>query len=120
MSRPILRDYKAVFIFAAMLIVYIVCWFGWYVIALMYYLEYRSELVLDDYIIKLVEISRISTSIINPVLYSFLKHDFRKAAKSVFGPFLGINTRRNYYAPANNGTCMVSVSTGRRESTEDE
>ena len=77
---------RCLIIFAFMAFVYAICWLPWYVISLLYSLWFPLS---EDVYIILQEFShafliiRYLTSIVNPVLYTFLKTDFHEAFKAI-------------------------------------
>ena len=73
---------KCLMLFVTMAIVFAMCWLPWFVLTLLYRLYYDVEhLETPSHVFVLV---RYSTSIVNPLLYSFFRRDFRVALKSLF------------------------------------
>lgn len=78
---PIATEARALFIFALMLTVFIVCWLSFYVTGfLIFMMDVKSlphnALMTFDYI-------RFAVAFVNPILYAFLKRDFSRALKSL-------------------------------------
>lgn len=77
---------RCLIIFTLIAVIYVLCWFPWYVISLFYNLWFPLG---EDANVILLEFShvflivRYLTSIVNPVLYTFLKTDFLEAFKTV-------------------------------------
>lgn len=85
MQRNARKERKALIIYGAMICVFIVGWFNYFFNSLQEDLGNRTEIPLwADVILLLL---RFSTGLLNPLLYTFLKQDFRRARKSldVFG-----------------------------------
>ncbi|KAJ7382021.1 hypothetical protein OS493_037609 [Desmophyllum pertusum] len=78
---PIATETRALFIFALMLTIFIVCWLSFYVTGFLIYLVEAGSIPIPalmafDYI-------RFAVAFVNPILYAFLKRDFSKALKSL-------------------------------------
>ena len=75
------KERKALIIYGAMICVFIVGWFNYFFTSLQEDLGKRAGIPLwaDGILILL----RFSTGFFNPLLYTFLKQDFRRARKSV-------------------------------------
>ena len=71
-------------IFALMLSIFICFWVSWYIIALRIYISsyFQEKFALDRVTSDVLTFLRLSTPLINPILYTFLKQDFRKALAS--------------------------------------
>ena len=79
------REWKAVTVFVAMLVVYVVCWLPYFVLRLDYNIGlWRVDL--PDIVEYVFIYLRFITSLLNPCLYALGKYDFRKA--------LGLNKKR--------------------------
>ena len=73
---------KCLMLFVIMALVFLVCWLPWFVLFLLHQLPLdRSKLQVPSQVALLV---RYLTSVINPLLYTFLKRDFLRALKFVF------------------------------------
>ena len=73
---------KCLLLFATMAIVFLICWLPWFVIFLLYQLPLDySKLEVPSHVALIV---RYMTSVVNPLLYTFLKRDFHRALKFVF------------------------------------
>jgi len=77
------HEWKAALMFAVMLVVFTVCWLPYFILRLQQNFGNKFfELPhLAEYILHML---RFLTSFINPCLYIFGKHDFRKALSKVF------------------------------------
>lgn len=75
-------EWKCLFLFAIMAFVFFVCWAPWFIISLLHQLPI-SQLRLGP-ISQVVLLIRYTTSVVNPLLYTFLKRDFLRALKFVF------------------------------------
>lgn len=85
MQRNARKERKALIIYGAMVCVFIVGWFNYFFNSLQADLGNRTGIPFwADVILLLL---RFSTGLLNPLLYTFLKQDFRQARKSldVFG-----------------------------------
>lgn len=76
--KPLASERKAITIFALMLGVFMVCWLTWYMSLVSNYVEI-FHVAVPEVVHNLFDFLRFSTSLINPLLYTFLKSDFRKA-----------------------------------------
>ena len=77
---------RSLIIFGLMALLYAICWFPWYVISflisLWFPLSGETRRTLSKFAHAFL-IIRYLTSIVNPVLYTFLKRDFQQAFKIV-------------------------------------
>lgn len=81
MERHRQKERKAVMIYGAMLVVFIIGWFNYFFSSLQHDLGNGQQLPFwADVILMFL---RFATSFLNPILYTFLKQDFRHAWKSV-------------------------------------
>lgn len=81
MERNAKKERKALIIYGAMICVFIVGWFNYFFNSLQEDLGNRTGIPLwADAILLLL---RFSTGFFNPLLYTFLKQDFRRARKSI-------------------------------------
>ena len=74
---------KCLVLFVIMASVFLICWLPWFVMFLLHQLPAvdNSELTVPSHVSLLI---RYMTSVVNPLLYTFLKRDFNHAVKSVF------------------------------------
>ena len=89
---------RAVIIFALMLGIFVVCWLTWYMGGLQEY-KIVDSIAIDEVWYMVFDFFRFSTSFINPLLYTFLKLDFRQALVS-FLPCCKANQRMKRYTAA--------------------
>ena len=86
---------RCLIIFGLMAFVYAICWLPWFVMSLFYSfwfpLSENANKILLEFSHAFL-ILRYLTSIVNPVLYTFLKRDFLKAFKTII---LRRKTQRN-------------------------
>lgn len=68
---------RAITIFALMLGIFTCCWSTWYIGLLQDYLSENVFYAISGDWLMVFDFLRFSTSLINPVLYTFLKKDFR-------------------------------------------
>lgn len=81
---------KCLYIFAAMAAIFAVCWLPWFTITLILSVPIpHNGQTIENYA-RVFLLVRYSTSIINPLLYTFLKRDFWCAFKNL----VGCRTRR--------------------------
>ena len=108
-AKPLSAEPRAVMIFALMLSIFVCFWISWYIIALRMYISAYSRkqfaLGMDPVILEILTFLRLSTPLVNPVLYTFLKQDFRKALIS-FIPCNILRRRQN-----DNGLEMKTLMT---------
>lgn len=80
-SRQAVLEKRCLLLFVSMATIYLVCWLPWFILMLLYkVLTDWSRLRIPAHAFVLV---RYATSIINPILYTFIRRDFKKALKSV-------------------------------------
>ena len=78
----IVREHRVLIIFVTMLSVFVFCWVTWYIMLL----DFVRVIRVPEVVLDCLDVLRFSVSFINPMLYTFLKKDFRIAlAKSVRG-----------------------------------
>ena len=81
-ARQAALEKRCLILFASMATIFLVCWLPWYVLMLLFRISYNAnELRIPSHVFVLV---RYTTSIINPVLYTFFRRDFKTALKSLF------------------------------------
>ena len=79
---------KSILVFATMAVTYAVCWMPYFTVKLIYSVTRLVPLRDNNPVDKVAElfaIIRFLTSLINPLLYTFFKRDFRKAFKILCG-----------------------------------
>lgn len=101
-------ELRAIVIFALMLGIFISFWVSWYIIALRLYISsyFHENFAVDIVTLDVLTFLRLSTSLVNPVLYTFLKQDFRKALVST----IPCNLRRRT-PNDNHGLEMITLKT---------
>jgi hypothetical protein len=87
--KPLSSERRAITIFALMLGIFTTCWLTWYLSIINVYT--KVVLNMPERWYDFFDFLRFSTSFINPLLYTFLKHDFREALFS-----LVLSRRRRY------------------------
>ena len=70
------REYKAITIFFVMFVTYVISWLPFF---LLRYLQMDNSFSLPDWASYMFGYARFMSSLLNPCLYVFGKHDFRKA-----------------------------------------
>ena len=79
------NELKCLVIFATMATVFLLCWLPWFVLRLIYSLVSKKLIIPDSKLLdtasQVILIARYLTSAINPLLYTFFKHDFWIALK---------------------------------------
>lgn len=75
------KERNALFIFVTMIVVFVIGWFNYFFSALQTDLGYRDGFPFwaDTFLLFL----RFSTGLFNPILYTFLKQDFRRVSRSM-------------------------------------
>lgn len=82
LNRQAALEKRCLILFVCMAMVYLVCWLPWFILMLLYgVFDEEDQLETPSHVFVLV---RYATSIINPVLYTFFRRDFRLAFKSLF------------------------------------
>ena len=80
-KKKLARERKCAILFVTMATTFVICWFPWYLLTLLTTLDFDLKaLELPAHVITLV---RYVTSFINPLLYSLLRPDFRRAVKNL-------------------------------------
>lgn len=105
--RPLASERRAITIFALMLGIFMICWLTWYLSLLSIYVEVFFLSVPDD-VYDLFDILRFSTSFVNPLLYTFLKTDFRKALFSLISSKCGRLVQRERSMMTERGLTTVT------------
>lgn len=72
---------KAVTVFGSMIVTFIACWFSYYIDGLLIDLKLPS-LYLPEWARTVLVFLRFGSSVLNPLLYTFFKEDFRRALLS--------------------------------------
>ena len=80
---PIATEARALIIFVAMLSIFIICWLTFYVTGFLILLPGLHIEAIPDEVFMTVDFIRFSVSLVNPILYAFLKRDFSRALKSL-------------------------------------
>lgn len=80
-NRSIASDKRALTIFATMLGIFTLCWLSWYIT--LFQVHLGKDAILPETLIDFLDFLRFGTSLFNPVLYTFLKNDFRRAVCSL-------------------------------------
>lgn len=75
---------KAVIIFGTMILTFIICWFSYFLDGLMVDLKLEVP-YLPAWARVLLMFLRFGSSVLNPILYTFFKEDFKKALKLSVG-----------------------------------
>lgn len=74
------NECKCIIIFATMAIVFVMCWLPWFALRLMFSLAGQRLITLNfadmETASQVILVMRYLTSVVNPLLYSFLKQDF--------------------------------------------
>jgi hypothetical protein len=78
------HEWKAAIMFVIMVVVFVVCWLPYFIIRIQQNFS-DAFFVLPPVAEYILIMLRFLTSFINPCLYIFGKHDFRKALSKVFG-----------------------------------
>lgn len=81
------NDRKAAIIYAVMTVTFVVGWFPYFIITLLNDLGYSTPFAAQIILLFL----KFSTALINPLLYTFFKTDFRKALQSMLEKKNGSN-----------------------------
>lgn len=77
------KERRALLIYGAMILVYITGWFNYFLMALQEDLSQSTSHSYPIWVSVILLFLRLSTGIFNPILYTFLKQDFRIARKSL-------------------------------------
>ncbi|KAL9976338.1 hypothetical protein ACROYT_G013628 [Oculina patagonica] len=73
------NDSKAALIYAVMTVTFVLGWFPYFIISLLTDLGYSTPMAVNTILLFL----KFSTALINPLLYTFFKTDFRKALQAM-------------------------------------
>lgn len=103
------RERRATFVYGAMLIIFAVVWFSYIFTALEE--DFGNKFVIPTELVTFLAILRYSASVINPVLYTFLKEDFKKAIRKTFYRDIGgrSNTSNNQSSRILNGSATTRL-----------
>ena len=80
-SRQAALERRCLILFAFMATIFLVCWLPWFIYMLLYRINGNMEHM--DIAAQVLLLVRYATSIINPVLYTFFRRDFKTALKSL-------------------------------------
>lgn len=106
-------EVRAIAIFALMLGIFVCCWMTFYISVFQIYTNYYG--VLSEGYIKLFDFLRFSTAFLNPLLYTFLKHDFRFTLRQMFSCCVISRSEQNAFRTEE--TPMVTQELQERNST---
>ena len=82
LCRQAALEKRCLILFVSMATVFLVCWLPWFILMLLYKVKDNvTDLEIATHSFVLV---RYATSIINPVLYTFFRRDFKTALRSLF------------------------------------
>lgn len=73
------NDSKALIIYAVMTVTFVLGWFPYFIMSLLQDLDYSVHFTVQIILLFL----KLSTALINPLLYTFFKTDFRKALQAM-------------------------------------
>ena len=77
------REYRVLLVFVTMLLVFVLGWISWYILVL----DFTYSIYIPGVVLDCFDILRFSVSFVNPILYTFLKKDFRLAFKKSLRKF---------------------------------
>ena len=77
------REHRVLLVFVTMLLVFVLSWISWYILVL----DFTYSIYIPDVVLDCFDILRFSVSFVNPLLYTFLKKDFRLAFKKSLRKF---------------------------------
>ena len=77
-SKRIPLEGKAVIVFGSMILTFITCWFSYFLDGLMQDLDLEAP-YLPDWARIVLMFLRFGSSVLNPILYTFFKEDFKRA-----------------------------------------
>ena len=105
-SRQAALEKRCLILFASMATIFLVCWLPWFILMLLYKITDNTAILeIPTHVFVLV---RYTTSIINPVMYTFFRRDFKTALKSLFrkresgSPSSVVSKAGEYHKPAAN------------------
>lgn len=84
---PMNAELRAISVFATMLAIFAFCWITWYISVFEPYIQYyypQFTLNISENGYLIIDFLRFCTSLVNPILYIYIKKDFRNAFSSVF------------------------------------
>ena len=82
LCRQAALEKRCLILFVSMATVFLVCWLPWFILMLLYKVKDNvTDLEIATHSFVLV---RYATSVINPVLYTFFRRDFKTALRSLF------------------------------------
>ena len=83
-KMPIPLESKAVIVFGSMILTFVTCWFSYYLDGLLLDLNLPAP-YLPEWAHVMLMFLRFASSVLNPVLYTFFKEDFKRALLASFG-----------------------------------
>ena len=78
-----MKERRATVIYASMILVYIIGWFSYFLLTLLHDLAPEDSLSIPAWADTILMFCRFATSLVNPVLYTFFKQDFKQAISSL-------------------------------------
>ncbi|XP_022801190.1 alpha-2C adrenergic receptor-like [Stylophora pistillata] len=82
LSRQAALEKRCLILFVAMATIFLLCWLPWFILMMLFKVKKDvNSLEIPAHVSVLV---RYATSIINPVLYTFFRRDFKTALQSLF------------------------------------
>ena len=116
-NHSIASDKRALLIFALMLGIFTICWSSWYIN--LFQFEFGQNAILPETFADVLDFLRFATSLFNPLLYTFLKNDFRRATcslvskccvrQSMFKPKHDLNATRTTLSMDTNGNKSTAL-----------
>lgn len=82
-SRSISLEGKAVIVFGLMILTFITCWFSYFLDGLIQVLNLEA-FYLPNWARVILMFLRFGSSVVNPMLYTFFKEDFKRALRTSF------------------------------------
>ncbi|KAK3732419.1 hypothetical protein QZH41_006417 [Actinostola sp. cb2023] len=98
---PIYAELRAISVFATMLAIFAFCWITWYISVFELYFHESLDLKISNQGYMAIDFFRFCTSFVNPLLYTYLKKDFRNAFKRMF------KCRRRFFRNRSQATTQI-------------
>ena len=105
------HERRAAYIYCTMIVVYILGWFSYFLQGLQNDLSIEWSLPIPGFVASILVLGRFGTALLNPLLYSFFKRDFKRAFHLTWTEFFKAetNSTQNSFEMRNLRACSRAV-----------
>ena len=118
-QKRLKKEIRVLVLFAVMMLYFVISW-SFYYAAIVIHSFLQFDTKFPQWFVDLVVILRCSTSLVNPILYILLKHDFRRVVRHGICRFLNkyLGNQRESSVQDSNGGRTSGGQTDSRNATE--